>query len=155
MGDSGYARISRAIIKHSKKLAQEGIVFPVLGICRGSQMIMSDETEEELLVVTDSLNLSLPLDFTTESQQSRLFGKAPEGLKKALSRLPLGFHAHKYSIPTSIFKDVELKKKFRVITTNYDRKGVEFVSTFEGMYSYRCEQSVMGVYRRACRNSVS
>ena len=133
VSDSGYARVSKQVINFSKKMAKKGIKFPVLGICRGAQMMMLAEAKKDFLIETDSLNLSIPLDFTDESKESRLFGNAPKGLLRSLSKRSITMNAHALGIPTiSFYNNTELMKKFRVISTNYDRNGTQFVSTFEG-----------------------
>lgn len=136
VADSGYARISKQVISFSKKMAKKGIKFPVIGICRGAQMMMIAESNKDFLVETDSLNLSIPLHFTKEAKESRLFGHASKGLVKALSKKSLTMNAHALGIPTETFyNDTELVKKFRVISTNYDRNGTSFLSTFEGRHA--------------------
>lgn len=137
ISDSGYARVSKQVINFSKKMAKKGIKFPVLGICRGAQMMMLAEAKTDFLVETDSLNLSIPLDFAEEYRQSRLFGHAPKGLIKSLSKRSITMNAHALGIPTlSFYNNTALMKKFRVISTNYDRNGTHFISTFEGKFLF-------------------
>lgn len=136
IGDSGYERISKQIINHSKKMAKKNITFPVLGICRGAQMMMIAEADKDFLVETDSLNYSIPLDFTDEARESRLFGHAPQGLFDALGTKAITFNAHKAGIPTvNFYNNTKLMETFRAISTNYDRNGTQFISTFEGRHA--------------------
>lgn len=133
VSDSGYARVSKQVINYSKKMAKKGIKFPVLGICRGAQMMMLAEAKSDFLVETDSLNLSIPLDLTKEAKSSRLFGHASKGLLKILSKRSVTMNAHAFGIPTlSFYNNTDLMKTFRVLSTNYDRNGTQFISTFEG-----------------------
>ena len=137
VGDSGYERISKQSIAFSKKLAKKNITFPVLGICRGAQMMMMAEAGKDFLEETDSLNLSLPLKFTSEAKESRLFGHAPQGMMKSLAKDALTFNAHAMGIPTlNFYNNSKRQKAFRAISTNYDRNGTKFISTFEGKYSF-------------------
>jgi len=136
VGDSGYERISKQSIAFSKKLAKKNQTFPVLGICRGAQMMMMAEAGKDFLEDTDSLNLSLPLTFTKEAPESRMFGHAPKGLLKRLKTDAITFNAHAAGIPTlNYYNNSALKKTFRAISTNFDRNGTEFVSTFEGRHA--------------------
>jgi len=136
VSDSGYARVAKHVIKFSKRMARKGIKFPVLGICRGAQMMMLAEANKDFLVETDSLNISMPLHFGKEAKTSRLYGKAPKGLIKALSTRALTMNAHALGVPTaSFYNNTSLMKKFRVISTNYDRNGTNFISTFEGRHA--------------------
>lgn len=133
LGDTGYERISKLVIDFSRSEAKKNVIFPVLGICRGSQMIIRADSAEDILVPTDSLNLSLPLEFTKEASQSRLFGHAPPGLVKVLKTKAITFNAHEMGVPVKIFyEDDDLVRRYRIISTNFDRNGVEFISTFEG-----------------------
>ena len=55
------------------------------------------------------------------------------GLVNIAGRQPIGFFHSHYVIPyTSFTNDTRLKKKVRALSTNVDRNGTEFVSTFEG-----------------------
>lgn len=118
-------------------MAKKGIKFPVLGICRGAQMMMLAEAKSDFLVETDSLNLSIPLDLTKEAKSSRLFGHASKGLLKILSKRSVTMNAHAFGIPTlSFYNNTDLMKTFRVLSTNYDRNGTQFISTFEGILKF-------------------
>jgi len=133
ISDSGYARIAKLAVKYSMQQAKKNITFPILGICRGTQMMMMGVAGSDFLVETDALNLSIPLTFTKESKDSRFFGNAPKGILKGLAEKPISFNAHAWGIPTeSYYNNTKLKKTFRVISTNYDRNGTEFISTYEG-----------------------
>jgi len=136
LGDSGYREISDAAVKYSRKLAKKGIPFPVLGICRGSQMIIQLVTEEDPLDPTDAQNITLPLIFSKEIKQSQLFGNAPRDLIRLLKTKPVTFNAHINGVTIAKFNsNKDLKKQFRVLSTNYDRHGIEFISTLEGKSS--------------------
>ena len=127
--------MSQAAIEYSREQARKGIMFPVMGICRGAQMIMELQTEEGILADTDSHNVTLPLTFTKDVHKSKLFGHAPKQMLHLLENEAITFNAHIYSITTAKFRDTkQLRDNFFLISTNYDRKGIEFVSTFEGNY---------------------
>ena len=66
-------------------------------------------------------------------QESRLYGHASKGLIHALRKRSITMNAHANGIPVDTFyNQTELVKSFRVISTNYDRNGTHFISTFEG-----------------------
>ena len=58
----------QVVINYSKKMAKKGVKFPVIGICRGAQMMMIAESDKDFMKATDSLNLSIPLHFTKEAK---------------------------------------------------------------------------------------
>lgn len=98
-------------------------------------MILTAASQEELLDPTDAMNLSLPLKFTAQLNQSQLFGNASRALLKALETKPLTFNAHVNGMSVEKFRDNEmLTRQFRVISTNFDRRGMEFISTYEGWF---------------------
>ena len=47
---------------------------------------------------------------------------------------PVSFNAHVNSVLYETFQQhPELQKQFRVISTNFDRRGIKFISTYEGI----------------------
>lgn len=98
-------------------------------------MILTAASEEEVLNPTDAMNLSLPLKFTAQLSKSQLFGNASPALLKALETKPLTFNAHVNGMSVERFMDDKmLTRQFRVISTNFDRRGLEFISTYEGLF---------------------
>jgi len=136
LADSGYSVISQEAIKYSRKQTKKGIPYPVLGICRGSQMIMQLASEEEILRPSDSSNLSLPLTMTKDARHSQLFGHVSKSLRKVMEEKPVTFNAHLNSVLYETFEQhPELQKQFRVTSTNFDRRGIKFISTYEDKFA--------------------
>ena len=102
-------------------------------------MMIQLVAEEDPLDATDSLNITMPLIFTEEITRSQLFKNAPKDLIRLLERKPVTFNAHVNSVTVAKFNSIEkLKKQFRIVSTNYDRQGIEFISTFEGkLYRFK------------------
>ena len=96
-------------------------------------MIIQLVTEEDPLDATDSLNITMPLRFTGKIKHSQLFKNAPKDLIRLMETKSVTFNAHVYSVTVAKFNSIKkLKKQFRILSTNYDRRGIEFISTFEG-----------------------
>ena len=135
LANSHYERVARMVYEYSiKKLDEEGEHWPILGICRGSQILPVITAKKDFLVHTFSKNYSIPLDFyKKEYKKSRLFGHAPDGIIQTLKKRPITINAHLYSLPTKymLFNHV-LTDFYRIISLNKDMQGVEFVSTYEG-----------------------
>ena len=134
---SNYRRISALAYEYSISMYKKGITWPVFGICRGFQMLMALEMNEEkpTIASTDAMNLTLSLEFTKEAEKSRLFGNASSGIMEILEKERVTFNAHNNGITTKLFeKHTELQEAWRVLSTNRDRNGKEFISTFEGQY---------------------
>ena len=128
---------------------QRGEDFPIWGTCLGFEalMLLSSKNPKILSGGFDSSNLTIPLEFTSKEplKQSRLFG---EGCSNAtasgipcptvqnvidiLRYLPVTMNNHVQGVLTSTWhKSRELQDFYRVISTNKDRKGREFISTVE------------------------
>ena len=131
---SNYQRISRLAFDYSIAMYKKGITWPIMGICRGFQMLMSMLHPKTFTVTpTDAYNLTLRLQLTDDAKKSRLLGRAPIGVRKVLTKEKITFNAHVNGITTQTFKKYkELKDMWRIISTNKDRNGREFISTFEG-----------------------
>lgn len=113
-----------------------GDFFPVWGTCMGFQWLLISASRNQNILdpssgQMDSYNLSLPLDFTSEAKTSRLF-KDSGRLFDVLAKENVTMNNHHYGIFTEhFFKTQSLTSFFDVLSTNKDRKGVEFVSTIE------------------------
>lgn len=136
-GDAGYYRVLKKILKYSKQQFQEGEKFPILGICRGAQRILLAVSGKDITYPGDASNLTLPLKFTSDVKKSQLFGNAPDGLISILGKKPLAFYYQDRIIPTKSFhNNTKLKEVFLSTSTNIDRNGTAFVSTYEGRSPY-------------------
>ena len=135
LANSHYEKVTRMVYAYSmKKLDEEGEHWPILGICRGSQILPVLTAKTDFLVHTSSKNYSIPLEFYKEEyKKSRLFGKAPDGIIQTLKNKPITINAHLYSLPTKFMLNNQILMDFyRVISINKDMEGVEFISTYEG-----------------------
>lgn len=113
-----------------------GDFFPVWGTCMGFQwLLISASRNADILDPPsgqmDAYNLSIPLDFTAEAKSSRLFSDAGK-LFGVLAKENVTMNNHHYGIFTDHFYQTDsLSSFFKVLSTNKDRKGVEFISTIE------------------------
>ncbi|XP_006880500.1 PREDICTED: gamma-glutamyl hydrolase [Elephantulus edwardii] len=131
---SGYANVSRIFFKLALQSFDNGDYFPVWGTCLGFEELTYLVSGENLLTLTDTEHISLPLNFTggKDSISSRMFQKFPAELMMALSVEPLTANFHKWSLSMKNFtENAKLKEFFKVLTTNSDKK-IEFISSMEG-----------------------
>ena len=131
---SGYANISRTILKLAKKTFDEGGYFPIIGICLGHQILATlVNGPTEIRISTDSLNMTAPLNLPKNYRDSKLFRGLSKDLMKTFNKTFITTHAHELGLPLELFQENKtLDQFYKVITTNVDRNGVEFVSTMEG-----------------------
>lgn len=73
-----------------------------------------------------------PLDLTDAGAESRMFAEAPADVLKILTTTNSTMNFHHDGVKTEVFKNnLDLSKFYRLISTNVDRKGLNFVSTIE------------------------
>ena len=132
---SDYKRISHLAFKYSiSKYENEGEIWPILGICRGFQQLLSLIPDaKHCITPTVAKNITIPLEFTDEAKESRLMSHASPALWKILKTKDITYNAHKNGFsPSAIRKSKKSNDFWRIISTNKDEKGKEFISTIEG-----------------------
>ena len=121
--------------------ASKDVPFTFTGINRGAQRLASITANKDVTLPTDSMNLSLPLHFAPGAKRSRLMKYAAPGIWKTLAKRPMAINVHQKAIPKEIFTNsTELMAFYRIISTNKDRNGTVFVSSFEGNLVICCSQ---------------
>ena len=130
---SGYANVSRTIFQLAKKTYDEGGYFPIMGMCLGHQILATFVIgDRDIRIPTDSHNMTAPLNLPKNYRDSKLFREIPQERVNVFNKTLITAHFHELSFPLKSFQENEkLKDFFRVLTTNLDRRGVEFVSTME------------------------
>ena len=118
---------------------EQGRPFPLFGVCLGFEMIsVITANDHGVLGEFDATAIPLPLEFTEEAADSAMFRDAPAALLHSLKTRNLTWNNHEYGVsPTTYATNSKLKKMFKVLTTNKDRKGTPFVSTIEARDSAR------------------
>ncbi|XP_018423605.1 PREDICTED: gamma-glutamyl hydrolase, partial [Nanorana parkeri] len=132
---SEYARVSKIFYDLAIAANDRGDSFPIWGTCLGFEELTVLTSGELLLTLTNTEDISLPLNFTDSALHSKLFQKMPLPLYKSLSTMPITANFHDWSLSVQNFTANEkLRKFYNVLSTNSD--GVlEFVSTMEA-YEY-------------------
>ncbi|XP_059142732.1 gamma-glutamyl hydrolase-like [Physella acuta] len=125
-------RSARIVFKLALALNDKGDYYPMWGTCMGFQLLCYLIEGVNLLKLTDSRNATWPLKFSSDVKGSRMFKNAPPELMKILSTEPVTQNQHKYSILIHDFENSSLSEFFTKLSTNTDRKGIEFISSVEG-----------------------
>jgi gamma-glutamyl hydrolase len=85
-----------------------------------------------ILESVDAHDEGLPLNFTAAASTSRLYGEATPAVFKSFSTQAMAQNEHSYALSSAAFNaNKYLSRDFTILSTNLDRKGVEFVSSFE------------------------
>ena len=136
MNDSGYYTTAKIIFKEAIKLNKKGDYFPLWGTCLGFETLHDVTAGVSVLSKMEAENLPLPLNLTRDAFESRLFDKMPKNLMRALMFKKISLNMHHSGVSTKIYEtNLKINTMFRVLSTNYDIKGKEFVSTVEGKFS--------------------
>lgn len=139
LNDSNFARAARWIFNEAIRINDfEKRPFPIWGTCLGFEalnVLGSGESPKDVLEVYDAENLLLPVDFTKEAFDSKMFKGIEMSLMRKLMFSKLSLHMHQAGINPDIYeKNSRIRKMFTVLATNLDRKGKEYVSVIEGNY---------------------
>lgn len=131
-----YYNCCKSFIKCAIRENENGNYFPVWGGCMGmQQMMMVGDNKDNLNLLTrfDSFNnLMLPLDITKEGLKGKLLSRASQRFLAKLKNTNCTLNNHKMGLSPSDFKRSKMLHRFyRIVSTNKDRKGKEFVSTIE------------------------
>jgi len=116
----------------------KGDYFPIWGTCMGFQALSIITANDDTVLQTyafDSYNLPLPLKFIMNPKQSRLFNSASDDVISSFTNKPVTMNLHHDGIDPSLYQgsNTALTNFYRLISTNVDRKGKLFGSTFESL----------------------
>lgn len=133
---SGYANASRYFYNMALEAFDNGDYYPVWGTCLGFQELSTLTAGIQVTSDAKVWDESLPLNFTAGYKQSRLFGTLPPDVETYLSKNKVTPNFHKYGVRLETYmENSKLKKFFKVLSTNIDVNGVEFLSSVEA-YKY-------------------
>ena len=144
---SPYLRAAGYLLERALQINQAGTHFPVWGTCMGIQtlsVLVARTSRVMDFGGFDSEDLMLPLDLVESVQDtgrsSAMFNFYNDPVLGSLAKIALPWLAsqsitnnqHHDGLPPEKFRgNAELDKFFRVLSTNKDRRGKEFVSTIE------------------------
>ncbi|XP_068130695.1 gamma-glutamyl hydrolase-like isoform X2 [Hyperolius riggenbachi] len=129
---SSFTQTAKIFYKLSIEAASSGVYFPIWGTCMGFQVLTALTSGKDLLKNTPSYNITLPLILRNDISSSRMFREAPAELLHAVSKQNITANFHNYGLTVKDFyANKELSTFYRVLSTNYDQNGVEFISTVE------------------------
>uniref|UniRef100_A0A8C2WM35 folate gamma-glutamyl hydrolase n=1 Tax=Cyclopterus lumpus TaxID=8103 RepID=A0A8C2WM35_CYCLU len=132
---SQFSRASKIFYDLALRANDAGDFFPIWGTCQGLQQLTVLTANENLLTLTDTRAVALPLNLTPAAKSSRLFRNFPEELLQTLGKENITSNFHKWSLSTQNFsRNAILKRFYKVLSTNNDGKK-EFISTMEA-YRY-------------------
>jgi len=132
--DSEYYFLTKRLFKWAVEANEKSNFFPLMGICRGMQAIIVHSVGDiSPLIETDARNYTTTLQFYNEFQGSKLLTDLSDSIKRSVETENLTSHFHKYGVTPQTFHKIKaINRRFKIIATSKDRKGIEFVSHYEG-----------------------
>ncbi|OBS59427.1 hypothetical protein A6R68_09445, partial [Neotoma lepida] len=139
---SSYFHVAKMFYSKAIESYDDGDYFPVWGTCLGFEELGFLVSGENLLTLTNTVSVPLPLNFTSDILQSRMFRNFPAELLLSLAIEPLTANFHKWSLSVKVSHDYtssislnfteneKLMKFFNILTTNTDGE-TDFVSSME------------------------
>ena len=133
--DSEYYLLTKRLFKWAVEANEKSNFFPLMGICRGMQaMIVHSVGDISPLIETDARNYTTTLNFYKGFKDSELFSDLPDSVIRSVETENLTAHFHKYGVTPQTFREMKnIDGRFKIIATSKDRKGIEFVSQYEGI----------------------
>lgn len=134
----GYAAAGAVLYNLAVDLNAHDDYFPIWGTCLGFQlMLYLAAGQRELRCSCSANDISLPLEFTQDFNESSLFGAAPENVISALRTQNITANYHKFCITQTNLTEFGLSQQWRVLSVNNDINGVEFISSIQSrMYPF-------------------
>jgi len=125
---------AQRVVDNALNISSRGGHFPVWGACLGFEWIMMALGGLDALDASglDAENLTLPLNFTADAEGSRLYSNAQA--REIFAKEPVTLNNHGHGVtPAEFAANERLQSTVRVLSTNVDRKGREFISSVEGI----------------------
>ncbi|MBZ3873285.1 Gamma-glutamyl hydrolase [Sciurus carolinensis] len=108
---SGYAQVAKIFYDLAIQSYDDGDYFPVWGTCLGFEELTYLVSEECLLTLTkNTVAVTLPLNFTGGTLQSRMFQNFPADLLLSLAVEPLTANFHKWSLSVKTIHKINVPK---------------------------------------------
>ncbi|XP_055606188.1 gamma-glutamyl hydrolase-like [Uranotaenia lowii] len=126
----GYAEAGFHIYQLAKEFNRNGEYFPIWGVCLGFELLaFLAAGRVNQLTDCNSIGQSMALQFKPDFRDSRLFAGLPQDMERILSTESVTANFHQYCITEQNF--TSLSKNWRIMSTNRDWNGLEFISSME------------------------
>uniref|UniRef100_A0A3B4FRB2 folate gamma-glutamyl hydrolase n=1 Tax=Pundamilia nyererei TaxID=303518 RepID=A0A3B4FRB2_9CICH len=124
---SQFSRAAKIFYNLALKGNDAGDYFPIWGTCQGFQQLTVLTANKNLLTLTDTKAVALPLTLTSVAPSSRLFRNFPKDLLRSLASENITANFHSWSLS---IRNAKLRRFYKILSTNSDGKK-EFISTME------------------------
>ncbi|XP_065213874.1 gamma-glutamyl hydrolase-like [Planococcus citri] len=120
------------IVKIAKKMNDEGIYFPIMGVCWGLEAFFTMDNNHTLLQTTcDAYHQNYALHFEPNFRQSLLYADIDYKSYSRLKYFPATAHAHDWCTTKRNFTKAGLSKYWRITSTCITSRGLQFIASAE------------------------
>ncbi|XP_068228289.1 gamma-glutamyl hydrolase-like [Palaemon carinicauda] len=126
-----YANAGRTLYNLVLDKAAQGTNIALIGICLGFQMLMYLAAVSNPLTSCNAKDVADPLFFKPGLENSQIFSSAPDAVITTLSKSKSTSNFHKYCVTEDKFIEKKVSDSFKIISTSFDKDGVEYISTVE------------------------
>ncbi|KAJ8924865.1 hypothetical protein NQ315_001020 [Exocentrus adspersus] len=127
----GYGEAARIIYTLAVEANARERYYPLWGTCLGLQVLAFAAVGEDVRVDCSLKNQAIPLDFEPDYPNSKLFKVAPDDVVHFLKEYNVTFNYHQYCLTKEVLEEHGLASDWRVLSTNKDATGLEFISSME------------------------
>lgn len=133
---NAYYKTALYLFQKVVKANDDGDKVPLWGTCMGSQLLAILAAADSSVLTTnafDSENLALALDYTEQASSSRLMNPSQREVQwMGKENITANLH-HDGLEPRVWNNNTKLTSFYRILSTNRDRKGREFISSYEAI----------------------
>ncbi|CAK9828149.1 Gamma-glutamyl hydrolase [Anthophora retusa] len=130
--NNGYADAGYKIYNIAKNMNRNGDYFPILGICLGFELLTYIEAKRvEHRINCSSENQPLPLEFTPDYRNSRMFNNISLAIINILKNENVTINNHHWCVTKKGLKKVNVYNNFNILSFNHDWNGIKFISSLE------------------------
>ncbi|KAG1714967.1 Gamma-glutamyl hydrolase [Nymphon striatum] len=126
-----YTRAIQTLFNLAKGLNDKGDYFPIWGTCLGFQNLMVWYSDYSILSNCEAEDVAMPLKFKPGYRKSKMFGELDDELNHIFTTENVTVNFHHDGIRPVDFKKHSLGNDLRILSTNTDIHGVEFISSIE------------------------
>lgn len=109
-----------------------GRAMPIWGTCLGMELLaFLTSNNGDPRAECSAQRLALHLEFMPNYRSSQMFGDMPKEVDQILGSEPVTAHFHNYCVTRQNITDYGMADTWRVLATNKDWNGFEFVSAME------------------------
>ncbi|XP_017887486.1 chitobiosyldiphosphodolichol beta-mannosyltransferase [Ceratina calcarata] len=130
--NGGYADAGDIIYKIAKKMNENSDYFPIFGICLGFELltyVVANRAEHRISCSSNAQ--TIPLVFSPDYRNSRMFGNISSEIKDILETKNVTANFHHFCVTKNALKKVGINDKFRILSTNWDLSETKFISSLE------------------------